>query len=895
MLHIKTLSLVCSLILTLICLPVNAASLAAHVILSKGVATATTLEGKVRPLKRRSKVFSGDIINTGPKGSVQLRFVDKALMTIKASTQMDITNYLFKQDASAGKEQVLMKLVKGGFRTITGSIGKGDKEAYKVSTPAASIGIRGTNYEVQQESGGAFVMAVYSGGISVANDSGTIDLGLGADFNFTRVSPDAAPQGLLEAPESLSVNAATDDSQKEEQEEASDAEQAASGDDETDGEDSEDDSTATADSGEGDADSGDDGPVTEAQQALVVLDEGTTDANTDVSTAMDQKLTKTLQKSGDDLEVKIVDELVSGGFLEEGEDLSDAGEALKDNLALLGDLDQLKDAILGGVDVEADGAVEEAVNDGTLPDVVLVDPAPVVDPDPEPEPEPDPNPLGLFEFENAYVGLNNQATDIPNTIISEDEFNLATSEKLAMLVVPLDYSISAAKRPTFSSLEPQLSSAIAIAPASFSAFDYSAAGNETAVSLYYELLDTTSNTTTHYELNLVINNNISAVTDLEAAIAAAIPLADVYVEGTPLPPGSPIHVQFNLITDPGTGESRFEFKPNSGTDEFITEMGLNFAEDGSPAELMLLSQLGSSANVQDDWRARVETDLLVAIGSWDTASNTPIFISNEQEEKDGQVFDRTQIVHKEADSAQTVSSLAALALCGDSGIICDIQKDNVTAGINIRWGAWLAEPAIPGDPNHTGEPITIHEVNEDELGFLDTLTKQEETTLAFWIAAERADINTLTGTASFASAGLTDCTDYGQCIGFADDGGVKNVNGQFDVNFNNGAISNGLLRVETAGSDITKPDATILSNWQVNFSGQLSNNTDGTMAPEFQTTNVSGTIQDGAGNAISNKVIGSVGGIFVKPGTVFAGGYNLSTADENNKHTAGVFSLQKNP
>jgi len=873
MLHIKTLSLVCSLILTLICLPVNAASLAAHVILSKGVATATTLEGKVRPLKRRSKVFSGDIINTGPKGSVQLRFVDKALMTIKASTQMDITNYLFKQDATAGKEQVLMKLVKGGFRTITGSIGKGDKEAYKVSTPAASIGIRGTNYEVQQESGGAFVMAVYSGGISVANDAGTIDLGLGADFNFTRVSADAAPQGLLEAPESLSVNAATDESQDEEKEEASDSETAASGEEgEEDGEDSGDE-TAAADSGEGDSEGGDDAPVTESQEALVGLDEGTTEAEVDILTALDQQLTEELIENIDEKAAEEIEKYIASGDLEAGETLADLADGIKDFLGLGND---------------AEDVIENTGEDG-----VFVDPT--VEPEPEPEPVVDPNPLGLFEFENAYVDLTDQANELPDTIISNDEFNLASSEKLAMLVVPLDYSISAAKRPTFSSLEPQLSSAIAIDPNTFSAFDYSATGNETAVSLYYELLDTTSNTSTHYELNLVINENISAVTDLQAAIAAAIPLADVYVEGTPLPPGSPIHVQFNLITDPGTGESRFEFKPNSGADEFITEMGLNFAEDGSPAELMLLSQLGSSANVQDDWRARVETDLVVAIGSWDTASNTPIFISTEQEEKDGQVFDSTQIVYKEANSTQTVSSLAALALCGDSGIICDIQKDNVTAGINIRWGAWLAEPAIPGDPNHTGEPITIHEVKEDELGFLDTLTHQEETTLAFWIAAERADINTLTGTASFASAGLTDCTDYGQCIGFADDGGVKNVNGQFDVNFNNGAISNGLLRVETAGSDITKPDATILSNWQVNFSGQLSNNTDGTMAPEFQTTNVSGTIQDGAGNAISNKVIGSVGGIFVKPGTVFAGGYNLSTADENNKHTAGVFSLQKNP
>ncbi len=879
MVHLKSLSLVCSLMLMLICLPVNAASMAAQVILSKGIATATTPEGEVRALKRRAKIFSGDIIKTGPKGSLQLRFIDKALMTIKASTEMDIANYLMRKEGTDGKEQVFMKLVKGGFRTITGSIGKGDKSAYKVDTPAASIGIRGTNYEVQQESGGTFVMAVYSGGISVANEAGTMELGLGADYNFTRVSADKPPQGLLAAPESLSVNAATEESQEEESEEVAATDSDDSGEEAADPEAEE----AT------DADS-DDAPVTEEQSALVGLDEGTADANTDVATAMDQKLTEALQVSAVEFEEKVVDELVSEGLLAEGESLTDLEAVVKENLEKLGTLDQLKEALLADVDLATEGAIEEAVSDGTL-DVVIVDPTPDPDPIIDPDPIVEPNPLGLFEFDSAYADLTTTTNQYP-TVITNDEHDLIASEKLAMLVVPLDYSISADKRPTFSSLEPQLTSSVAIDPSAFIAYDYSAAGNNTAVTLQYELLDTTTNNTTQYELNLVINDNITSVADLELAISAAIPLADVYVDGVQLSPGTPIHVQFSLLTDGGTGENRFEFKPNSGGDEFITEMALHFQDENSASGQALLTQLGSN-NTEDDWRAQVETQLIVSTGSWDTTTNSPIFTSTEQEQIDGQSFDRTQIIYKDANAAQTVSSLAALAICGDAGIICDIQKDDVKAGINIRWGAWLAEPAIPGST--AGEPITINEFTEDELGFLDFMSHDEFTTLAFWIAAERADINTLTGTARFGSSGLTDCTDYGQCIGFADDGGVKNVNGQFDINFDNGAISNGLLRVETAGSDIIKPDAQILSNWQVNFNGQLSTKPDGSANPEFQSSITGGTITDGAGNLISEKVIGSVGGIFVKPGTVFAGGYNLSTADENNKHTAGVFTLQKEP
>ena len=43
----------------------------------------------------------------------------------------------------------------------------------------------------------------------------------------------------------------------------------------------------------------------------------------------------------------------------------------------------------------------------------------------------------------------------------------------------------------------------------------------------------------------------------------------------------------------------------------------------------------------------------------------------------------------------------------------------------------------------------------------------------------------------------------------------------------------------------------------------------------------------------SNAIIGNIGGIFVKPGDKFAGGYNLGTADGTNKHAAGVFSMEK--
>jgi len=172
------------------------------VLMAKGSVFATDINGKKRALRRRSAIMQGDIISTDANGKLQIRFIDKALLTLKPNSKLDISAYQQAKAEGEG-EEVVMNLITGGFRTITGSIGKGDKSAYTVKTPAASIGIRGTNYEVAQETGGNFVMAVWDGGITVSNDQGSMKLGQGGDYNFVRVSSNSEPKGLDKAPDSL--------------------------------------------------------------------------------------------------------------------------------------------------------------------------------------------------------------------------------------------------------------------------------------------------------------------------------------------------------------------------------------------------------------------------------------------------------------------------------------------------------------------------------------------------------------------------------------------------------------------------------------------------------------------------------------------------------------------
>ncbi len=165
----------------------------------------------------------------------------------------------------------------------------------------------------------------------------------------------------------------------------------------------------------------------------------------------------------------------------------------------------------------------------------------------------------------------------------------------------------------------------------------------------------------------------------------------------------------------------------------------------------------------------------------------------------------------------------------------------------------------------------------------------DESNLRFGLLAERAELNQLTGEAAFLSFGHTDCTDFSQCVGFSDDGIVSSLTGKFDVDFNSGAITNGNLKIETMGQGNN-----VLSTWDVDFNGHMHVSEHGELqAPEFYTDNIGGIVSDVATGTTSNEVIGTVGGIFVKPGDIFAGGYNLATDDNTNKHATGVFTLEK--
>lgn len=102
-------------------------------------------DGAVRILSQKSEVHPGDVLTTQRDSYAQINFTDGSSMTIRPNTQLKIEQYQFVQDQPQ-EDNYFVRLIKGGLRTVTGLIGKrGNKDAYKIGTNTATIGIRGSS------------------------------------------------------------------------------------------------------------------------------------------------------------------------------------------------------------------------------------------------------------------------------------------------------------------------------------------------------------------------------------------------------------------------------------------------------------------------------------------------------------------------------------------------------------------------------------------------------------------------------------------------------------------------------------------------------------------------------------------------------------------------------
>ena len=83
-------------------------------------------------------IYSGDRITTDAIGNAQIKFRDDTKLVVGPNSALVIDAFVFNKDDTA--RQVSISALKGAFRFISG---KSPKDVYRITTPTATIGVRG--------------------------------------------------------------------------------------------------------------------------------------------------------------------------------------------------------------------------------------------------------------------------------------------------------------------------------------------------------------------------------------------------------------------------------------------------------------------------------------------------------------------------------------------------------------------------------------------------------------------------------------------------------------------------------------------------------------------------------------------------------------------------------
>jgi hypothetical protein len=104
-------------------------------------------DGTARPARAGDAIAPIDRIVTEADSAASLVLRDGTRMVVGPSSRLDLKQFHF--DPATRDGGLLVSLLRGSLRMVTGLIGKTQPDAVRVETQTATIGIRGTDFIVQ--------------------------------------------------------------------------------------------------------------------------------------------------------------------------------------------------------------------------------------------------------------------------------------------------------------------------------------------------------------------------------------------------------------------------------------------------------------------------------------------------------------------------------------------------------------------------------------------------------------------------------------------------------------------------------------------------------------------------------------------------------------------------
>lgn len=142
---------------------VQAQAVEARVVKVTGRATISRSARPAAALRQGEVLAPSDVIDTSGGGSVRIELTDGSVVIVQPGTRVILQDY-----GAAGSLRELLKIVVGRVRIKINHFG-GQPNPYRVNSPSASIGVRGTEFSVSVGTAGDTEVVVYEGSVEVTS------------------------------------------------------------------------------------------------------------------------------------------------------------------------------------------------------------------------------------------------------------------------------------------------------------------------------------------------------------------------------------------------------------------------------------------------------------------------------------------------------------------------------------------------------------------------------------------------------------------------------------------------------------------------------------------------------------------------------------------------------
>lgn len=128
-----------------------------------------TVDSRDRALKAGDRVFQREVIATAVDAKAQLVFRDETSLTVGPGSSVTLDSFVY--DPGRGASTSTLNAARGVFRFVSGNM---PSQSYQVRTPAGSIGVRGTTFELFIGLDGALTLYCTEGSIVFTMRSGQV-------------------------------------------------------------------------------------------------------------------------------------------------------------------------------------------------------------------------------------------------------------------------------------------------------------------------------------------------------------------------------------------------------------------------------------------------------------------------------------------------------------------------------------------------------------------------------------------------------------------------------------------------------------------------------------------------------------------------------------------------